>query len=371
MIAAGTHPLFHSGSLLVCALVLAAGCATVPPMGPPRPAVLPDLTPYLTKLNGLDYLPLNTLCRQYHLQWTWEPDTQTAQVTTGAAVVRVSPGLSVALVNGLPQPLGAPVLVYEGLVWVPARAATPWIIPIPTPSAPAPGLHAIRTVVIDPGHGGHDIGAAGPGGIREKEVVLDVARRLKQRLEADGIRVLMTRDDDRFIPLGQRATFANRHNADLFVSIHANASRARGASGYEVYYLSEATDDAARALASAENAALDLEAGAPDASTTTQAIVHDLLNTENRAESRELASVVCGGLRRALPAANRGVKSARFYVLKWTQMPAVLVEVGFVTNRTEGRRLITADYRQRVCDGIARGLLTYKSLYEKTNGFSS
>ena len=356
---------------LILITVFASGCATLPPPQIPKPEALPDLTPFVARIQGREYLPLNHLCRRFHLAWSWEPATQVAQVMTGTAVVRLSPGLSVALVNGVPQPLGAPVLLKQGMLWVPARVAAPWVVPLPaTPTAPL-GIHAIRAVVLDPGHGGRDPGAIGPGGVREKEVVLDVAQRLKARLEAEGIRVLMTRSEDRFVPLSQRAAFANRHQADLFVSIHANASRARGVSGYEVYYLSEATDDAARAFAAAENAVLGLEtASVAESSKTTEAIVWDLLNTENRTASRELASTVCRGLQRALPAYNRGVKSARFYVLKWTRMPAVLVEVGFVTNRAEGRRLATSSYQQEVCEGITHGLLSYKQAYERTNGFS-
>lgn len=352
---------------------LVAGCATVPPPQTPKPAVLADLAPYATPISGIAYLPLNTVCQQFQIQASWEPGTQVLQIVSGTAAVRLSPGFSTALVNGATVPLGAPVIVQGGQVWVPAAAAGRWIsrAPVKVPAKPL-GMHAIRTVVIDPGHGGHDAGASGPGGVREKDVVLDVARRLRDRLATEGIQVLMTRKDDRFIPLSQRAAFANQRKADLFLSVHANASRARGAAGYEAYYLSEATDDAARAFAAAENASLALEAGASNGPVpkNTEAIVWDLLNTENRTESRELASAVCRGMKWFLPAQNRGVKSARFYVLKWAQMPAVLIEVGFVTNRTEGQRLDTAAYRQRVCDGIAQGVLTYKSLYESTNGFS-
>lgn len=351
-------------------IVALAGCATLPP--PPRPAGLPDVSRYTAQINRTDYLPLTTVCQAHQFPWTWEPATQVLQVMTGAVVVRVAPGFSVALVNGTPVPLGAPVLVQQGLVWVPARAAVPWLVPLPVTLAPPSGVHAIRTVVIDPGHGGYDAGAIGPGGVREKDVVLDVARRLQRRLEQEGIRVLMTRDHDRFVPLSQRAALANRHHADLFVSVHANASRARSASGYEVYYLSEATDDAARALAASENAALSLETAAGAAPPKqTEAIVWDLVNTENRTESRELAATLCRGLARYLPAENRGVKSARFYVLKWSSMPSVLVEIGFVTHRTEGQRLQMAGYREHICEGIAHGLLIYKQLYERTNGFSN
>lgn len=360
-------------ALTVAFVVLfVAGCATAPPQMPkPAVGVVPaDLAQYSRRIHDVDYLPLNTLCQRYQMQVGWEPATQVLQIVSGTAAVRLSPGFSTALVNGVAHPLGGPVVIQGGQIWVPAQAALRWISPAPVAPRPA-GVHAIHAIVLDPGHGGYDPGAIGPGRIEEKSVVLDVARRLRDRLTAEGITVYMTRADDRFISLGQRAAFANQRNADLFVSIHANSSRARGASGYEAYYLSEATDDAARALAAAENAAPESEATAPGATKTTEAIVWDLLNTENRTESCELASAVCRGMKWFLPSQNRGVKSARFYVLKWARMPAVLIEVGFVTNRAEGQRLESAAYRQRVSDGIAQGLLTYKTLYESTNGFSN
>ncbi|MBI4227131.1 MAG: N-acetylmuramoyl-L-alanine amidase [Candidatus Omnitrophica bacterium] len=363
----------RTAALFACSAMLVAGCATGPPPSPLKPAALPDLAPHTTSIGGVPYLSLNTLSQRSRMQVTWEPATQVLQLVSGTAAVRLSPGFSTALVNGVAVSLGGPVVVQEGQIWVPAPAAGPWVSPLPTPRPAKPlGQHAIRTVVIDPGHGGHDSGAVGPGGLREKDVVLDVARRLRDRLAAENVRVLMTRGDDRFIPLSQRAALANQRKADLFVSIHANASKARAAAGYEAYYLSEATDDAARAFAAAENASLELEA-APSAGVPkdTEAIVWDLLNTENRTESRELAAAVCRGMKWFVPTPNRGVKSARFYVLKWARMPAVLLEIGFVTNRAEGQRLDSATYRQRVADGIAQGLLTYKSLYESTNGFSN
>ena len=356
--------------MMAAGIFTLAGCATMPAAPMPRG---PDLSPLTTRIDGKAYVPLNTVCRQYGLTCQWEPETQVAQIVTRTGVVRCSPGLSVAVVNGASEPLGAPVVQQGGQLWVPAPSMSRWIGSVAPPARHgAPGEHAIRTVVIDPGHGGHDAGAIGVGGLREKQIVLDVALRLQQRLEAAGIHVLMTRADDRFLSLDGRAAFANRHNADLFVSIHANSSRSRGASGYEVYYLSEATDDAARALAASENAALDLESSASAAPTkNTEAIVWDLINTENRTESHELASTVCRALGQYVPTPSRGVKSARFYVLKWAHMPSILIEVGFVTNHAESQRLSSSAYRDRLAEGIARSLLAYKQLYEKTDGFSN
>jgi len=196
-------------------------------------------------------------------------------------------------------------------------------------------------------------------------VTLDVALRLRELLERDGFRVLMTRSTDRFIPLSRRSEIANRENGDLFISIHANASRRRSISGFEVYYLSEATDDHARALEAAENVVLPAEVG-ETGSREIDTIVWDLLHTEYRAESREIASSVCRGLSsRRLLSPNRGVKSARFAVLKGSRMPAVLVEVAFVSHPGEEARLRKWEYRQRIAEGIREGIVGFKDEYDK------
>jgi N-acetylmuramoyl-L-alanine amidase len=226
-------------------------------------------------------------------------------------------------------------------------------------------LRPPRTIVLDAGHGGHDPGAVGPTGLREKTVTLEVAKSLRDLLVRDGFRVIMTRYDDRFVSLGGRSAVANREEADLFVSVHANASRRRSISGFEAYYLSEATDDQARALEAAENTALPEEVGRP-ISSDTEAIIWDLLYTEHRAESLELASDICRGMSGAgIVSRNRGVKSARFAVLKGARMPAVLVEVGFVSHRDEEVRLRRPDYRTRLAEGIRQGILRFRDRLER------
>ena len=180
----------------------------------------------------------------------------------------------------------------------------------------------------------------------------------------------MTRYKDRFISLGGRSRVANKQGGDLFISVHANASRSRSVSGFEAYYLSEATDDHARAIAAAENASLPDEVGEA-VPTHTEAIIWDLLYTEHRAESTELAREICRGLAdRRLSSRNRGVKSARFAVLKGARMPAVLVEVGFVSHPGEESRLGSASYRQRLAEGIRNGILGFRDRLEKQYAFA-
>jgi len=237
------------------------------------------------------------------------------------------------------------------------------------PSEPAvrgPGSAPLRTIVLDAGHGGHDSGAIGPGGLMEKELVLDVTRRAAKLLEAQlGVRVLLSRDNDHFVTLRDRTSYANRERADLFVSVHANAHRVAASEGLEVYFLSsEATDNAARQVASAENSVVQLEkttattrAGRADIVKT---ILWDLAQSEFQVESSRLAETVLDSMTQALRIPHRGVKQAGFYVLDGAAMPAILIEIGFVTNPREEKRLKDTRYRDEIAQAIVSGLADYK-----------
>ena len=217
----------------------------------------------------------------------------------------------------------------------------------------APPSAPIRTIVLDPGHGGHDPGTSHYG-LKEKHLVLDISRRLRAALEQAGYTVVMTRDADQFIPLGGRAGTANRLRADLFVSVHVNANRNPRISGVEVYYPRLSTVGGTSAWPPAVTAS---EIGV--ASTTVKQVLWDLVLGRTRFQSRRLASSVCRSLRDGLEVPCRAVKPARFVVLREAWMPAVLVEVGYVTNQTEASRLAGAEYRQAAARAIADGLLSY------------
>jgi N-acetylmuramoyl-L-alanine amidase len=227
-------------------------------------------------------------------------------------------------------------------------------------SVPQPAFVA----VVDAGHGGEKDGAVGPGGIREKDVALQIARKLATRLRAQGGKVLLTRTHDIAVPLPSRAALANAARADLFVSIHLNAMpgprRAR-AHGVETYFLSaDATDASATAVAARENA--DRLAGEtePSAGDPVSGILQDLADTDALAESSRLAYAIHERLVSRLGAENRGVKQAPFYVLAGARMPAVLLEVGFVSHDAESRRLATASYQDRAARAIAEGVLAWR-----------
>ncbi len=217
----------------------------------------------------------------------------------------------------------------------------------------------IDRIVIDAGHGGHDSGTLGAGGIEEKNVVLDVALRLGKLLhDRLGADVVYTRDDDTFVPLETRTAIANKAQADLFISVHANSSHDPNVHGVEVYYLNFTTDPEAMKVAARENA------------VSTES-VHDLSDLVKKIaledkidESRELATDVdqslYAGQRHANPGLkNRGVKKAPFVVLIGANMPSILAEIGFVTNPRTAAELETPQYRERVAESLYRGIARY------------
>ena len=219
------------------------------------------------------------------------------------------------------------------------------------PTARAPAAHQeeleagprgpVRRIVVDAGHGGHDTGAIGPSGVREKDVTLAMARRLATRLRARGFAVVLTRDRDTFVALEERTAIANARRGDLFVSLHANAHPRRDRHGVETYVLDVAGDRYARRLAARENGALDDEAYEGQ---DVRAHPGDLDAQASASSSRHLALAVqrevCAGVRgRVGEVRDLGVKSALFHVLLGARMPAVLVETGFISNRVEEQRL--------------------------------
>ncbi|MFQ5736437.1 MAG: N-acetylmuramoyl-L-alanine amidase [Thermodesulfobacteriota bacterium] len=223
----------------------------------------------------------------------------------------------------------------------------------------------IRVVVIDPGHGGEDSGAVGSGGTAEKDVTLSLAKKLASKLKKRlGLRVLLTRETDVFVPLEERTAFANRHKADIFISIHVNAASNRRANGVETYFLSfETSDEDARRVAAFENrvaraAGGDLGEGTDD----LKFILFDLVNTEAHHESSRLAEFVHTSLLKLTRKENRGVKQAPFTVLAGATMPAILVEVGFISNPAEERWLSLGKDQSRIADSIADGVSGFEKM---------
>ncbi len=221
-------------------------------------------------------------------------------------------------------------------------------------------------VVIDPGHGGEDMGARGPTGLVEKFVTLDIARRLRDKLsdEMDAV-VILTRENDRAISLDDRTAMANHNHADLFVSVHANASRRHRARGAETYFLSyQATDDEARTVAAIENNTIGLDEGMARRDGL-ELILWDIAQSAFLRESSELAEVIQDNMNDTLGIANRGIKQAPFKVLMGATMPAVLVEVAFITNADEERRLRDPAFKDRLAQSIQDSIARYYQKYMK------
>jgi N-acetylmuramoyl-L-alanine amidase len=260
---------------------------------------------------------------------------------------------------------------------LPSMPAAPKSLPPAAPASNSNGKFSlsrqlglgIARVVIDAGHGGHDPGAHG-NGITESELTLDVARRLRKLLEAeDGIDVVMTRDTDVYIPLEERTAIANREGADLFLSIHANASRNPQARGIETYFLSFAMNPEAEAVAARENAT------SAQAMHNLPDIVKAIALNNKINESRDLAVTVQKSMAKRLSAKNRslrdlGVKQAPFVVLIGAVMPSVLAEISFVTNRQDSALLKTSAYRQQIAQALFDAIQNYQQGLKRMNAIA-
>ena len=294
------------------------------------------------------------------------PPVTAAVPTTG--FVRAEP-------KPVPPPPPAPATVTAPpLTPLPSRGVAPGLSAPTVPLANSNGQFSlarqlglgVSRIVLDPGHGGHDPGVSG-NGISESELVLDVSLRLKKLLENQpGMEVVMTRDSDVFIPLEQRTAMANREGADLFLSIHANASRNLKARGVETYFLNFAANPEAEAVAARENSASGQTMHRlPD-------IVRAITLNNKIDESRDFADTVQKAMVRTLSTRNhelldRGVKQAPFVVLIGAGMPSVLAEISFVSNKQEGVLLKSSPYRQQIAEALFDAIVKYqKSLKAKT-----
>jgi len=235
----------------------------------------------------------------------------------------------------------------------------------------------IQAIVIDPGHGGSDPGGVGFEGIKEKEIVLDVAQELKRELQKRfrGKDILITREKDDYISLEERGNAANDIDPDknpIFISIHANASFKKDTYGFETYFLSlEPASEEAREVALMENSVFSSEID--KYSGYLQEIMNRIVDVEYRRESMKLAEYIQKRLVGSVgnESIDRGVKSAFFYVLKASKMPSVLVEIGFVTNRGESHRLTKQEYQRKIARGIADGIEDFIDLFRRTEGFTN
>jgi len=274
-----------------------------------------------------------------------------------------------------------PVISWNGKYFLPIfflENVLPYLYPIKIKfktnfiSAEPPIDNSIRRIVLDPGHGGKDPGAVGHSRNNfEKDVALTVAKKLKRiLLEQMNVEVLLTRENDDFVSLQKRTKFANEKKADLFISIHCNAHRKKTANGIEVYFLSTAKTDDARAVEAMENDVVFKYEGGEEAVKEYDDlafILADMAQSEHLEESYNLSMQLQNDLVKSTKGHDRGVKQANFYVLRGAFMPSVLIELGFISNKEEEKKLINSSYQNKLAQSIYNSILGFKKRYDQMN----
>ncbi len=313
---------------------------------------------------SVEYVPLYDVADALGMQLSWFYEARLLEMRSSALTLNLMAGSRVVMVNKrTPLQMDAGVVFSRGVAYVPATFLTKTLTPYYSQlRATAKASGGSRLVVLDPGHGGRDRGAAG-NGLIEKELTLDLARRVRTILTAKGVKVRMTRDADVYVPLSRRAEIANEVGAAVLVSIHANAvdENVRTISGSETFYLSRAQTVSDSATEKLENSPIkdDVHSGWGSLTTRLKRMFLGNHFKQNRAKSVNLAQRVQNRLGAVAVGDNRGIKPANLQVLRDTLCPACLVEVGFVSNPTDASYLGKSWYRQKLADAIAQGILDY------------
>ncbi len=336
--------------IFVCLLTLGffAGCATVPKKSLP----------------SANEAFLKDLCDLHQIHIEWDNVSRVVTLSFQDQRAKFLVGSDVVFINNDKIYLSSATRIEQSAIIVPIDFKTK-IIDRLTPviykhHAVTYAAHPLREVIIDPGHGGKDPGAIGRVGTREKDIVLDVSRRIKRLLEKDGIKVRMTRNRDEFITLQGRTEMACRSKADLFVSIHANSSPVKAVSGMEIYSLRDLDYSERNEAQRKANTDLMFRHLLMDRKDhDLQNIVSDLLYSYKQAEGSYLAGYISEQVPEISRIKSRGSKVARFYVLRNTMIPAVLVEIGYVTNPQEERQLRQSVYRQKIAGALAETISSY------------
>jgi len=217
-----------------------------------------------------------------------------------------------------------------------------------------------RKIIVDAGHGGKDPGAISRRGTQEKDIVLDIANRLSSALKKRGVFVVQTRDADNFLSLDERVDVARSENADLFISVHANIANSFGVEGLETYYLGFLNwRDKKEICCIEKHKKMFRKYNMKYDNINAKKIVLDMLHTYKQQSSSDIARYLAGYTAKKINTRNRGNKTANFYILKNTLIPAVLVEVGFLSNKREEQKLKSSAYRQKIANSLADGLVLY------------
>ncbi len=354
-------------TLLAVALWATGAWAQGDPSSPP---------PSVQYLDERPYYDLARYVQGFELNCLWDPFARRVTLSRGRRSLTFLIDEPFVSVDGNVHRLENPPRFWQGRTMIPAEMLNwSWWREVMAEESVWFGDSAepfrVDSVVLDAGHGGSDPGAIGWGSLREKDVTLAFTKLLGAQLEQDGLAVYTTREDDRTVSLESRSEMANRSNADLVVSIHANSAGAESANGFEIFYLSDAVDDTERAI-SVMNANSGEAQDHPDLPNKAghDATLWDLILTENRRESLELAGLVQEEIRAAALGEDRGLKTASFHVLWNTDKPALLLELGFLTHPDDARRLTDQAFLGKLSRAVSRGILRYKELYEGTFGFT-
>lgn len=299
------------------------------------------------------YVPVSDVASYYGLGRDDRELVNRAEFKTSFGHLEVEGDRRDILVNGVTHWLSAPILEARGRLWISELDILKTLDPVLRPGRLRKAGTSIRTVVIDPGHGGSDRGTRGRFSL-EKEMTIDVAKRVNRDLIGNGLRVLLTRTTDETVALEDRVEFAHMKGADLYVSIHFNSGGS--AEGIETYCTAPA---GASSTANFSGSGGDRDTGGGDRDTgggDRSAV------TNNRFDGQNVWLAHCAqrSLLQATGAMDRGVRRSRFYVLRYADCPAILIEAGFLSSPTEERRILRSDYRDTLARAIADGILTYK-----------
>jgi N-acetylmuramoyl-L-alanine amidase len=300
----------------------------------------------IIKVNGHDYLSVDNISKFYGLPANVVPSGSRIKTETANHPLEFVSGSREAMINGARSWLCFPVIEQDGKFLVTRTDLAKTIEPLVRPYR-VPNVGKVQTVVLDPGHGGYDKGQVSRNGY-EKDFALDVARRLRPILQAKGLRVIMTREGDYFVPLEVRAKIANSARNSIFVSIHFNATNDDpNATGFEIFSFTPR--------------------GAPSTSDTN--VTSNSFNMQpgsaTDAESLALSACIYHSLLGHIPEYDRGIKRARFAVLRLTKVPAVLIEGGFLTDRGESKLIANKDWRGKLAAAISVGIENYRTLAVK------
>ena len=356
MIAARFRPFF-----IVAAISLALACSALAKhsrakssAAKPTPAPPADVKPegakanadwQIIKVGARDYLSADNIAKFYGLLGNVDSTGKTVVLNNGRNQLQLTLDSREAIVNGLRNWLSFPVIAQDGKFLVSRIDLAKTIEPQLRPQM-IQRNGKVQTIVLDPGHGGFDKGARSGYGT-EKEYALDVARRLRPLLQAKGFKVIMTRENDVFIPLELRAHIANQTRDSIFVSIHFNATSNRDATGFEVFSLTPR--------------------GAPSTADNALALsfVHMQAGSAVDTQSFELAAAVYHSMLGHIPQFDRGIKRARFAVLRRTQIPAILVEGGFLSETSDSKLVADPAWRGKLAEAISVGIENYRDVTEK------